>query len=34
MTCGERVKREREKRHLYQEDLAEQMEVTRPAVSK
>ena len=34
MTCGERIKREREKRHLSQENLAEQMEVSRQAVSK
>ena len=27
MTCGERIKRERELRHLSQENLAEQMEV-------
>lgn len=34
MTCGERIKQEREKRKLSQEDLAEQMEVSRQAVSK
>lgn len=28
MTCGERIKQEREKRKLSQEDLAEQMEVS------
>lgn len=34
MTCGEQIKREREKRRLSQEELAEQMEVSRQAVSK
>ncbi len=34
MTCGERIRQEREKRKLSQEDLAEQMEVSRQAVSK
>ena len=34
MTCGERIRQEREKRKLSQEDQAEQMEVSRQAVSK
>ena len=34
MTCGERIKQERERHHLSQENLAEQMEVSRQAVSK
>ena len=34
MTSGERIKRERELRRLSQENLAEQMEVSRQAVSK
>ena len=34
MTCGERIRQEREKRRMSQEDLAERMEVSRQAVSK
>lgn len=34
MTCGQRIKREREKRHMSQENLAEKLEVSRQAVSK
>lgn len=34
MTCGTRIKEEREKRGMTQEQLAEAMEVTRQAVSK
>lgn len=34
MTCGERIRQEREKRKLSQEELAEQMDVSRQAVSK
>ena len=34
MTCGERIKREREKQKLSQEDLAERMNVSRQAVGK
>lgn len=34
MTCGEQIKREREKRRISQEELAERMEVSRQAVSK
>ena len=34
MTCGERIKREREKRKLSQEDLAERINVSRQAVGK
>lgn len=34
MTCGARIKEEREKRGMTQEQLAEAMEVTRQAVSK
>ena len=34
MTCGERIRREREKRRLSQEDLAERMGVSRQAVGK
>ena len=34
MTCGERIRQEREKRHMSQEDLAERLEVSRQAVSK
>ena len=34
MTCGERIRQEREKRKLSQEDLAERMGVSRQAVGK
>ena len=34
MTCGERIRQEREKRRMSQEDLAERLEVSRQAVSK
>ena len=34
MTCGQRIKEERQKRHMSQEDLAERLEVSRQAVSK
>ena len=34
MTCSERIRQEREKRHMSQEDLAERLEVSRQAVSK
>ncbi|MDY3281841.1 helix-turn-helix transcriptional regulator [Dysosmobacter sp.] len=34
MTCGERIRREREKRKMSQEDLAERMNVSRQAVGK
>ena len=34
MTCGERIRQERQKRKLSQEDLAEQMDVSRQAVGK
>ena len=34
MTCGQRIRQEREKRRMSQEDLAERLEVSRQAVSK